>query len=111
MKLWTWEPGRQNSGYRKFTLLFSKRFGVDAYILHIPQDVDIPRHSDVVPGHRHYRVNVTICGKIRMHTSPWNHPQVYRIGNWFSFFRPDAIEHWAPPVTKDTYIFSIGWIR
>ena len=36
MKLWAWEDGRQKSGYRKLTLLFSTFFGVDAYILHIP---------------------------------------------------------------------------
>lgn len=110
MKLWTWEPGRQNSGYRKFTLLFSKRFGVDAYILHIPVGVSIPQHVDLVPGKRHYRLNVTICGRIRMETcqSPF---RVFRFGDWLSFFRPDVVPHSAPAVTKDTYLFSIGWVR
>lgn len=110
MKLWRWESGRQGSGYRKFTLLFSEAFGVDAYILHIPKGVAIPPHTDKVPFLRHFRLNVTLRGELQMQT-PASARAVYRIGNWFSFFRPDIIEHWAPPTTRSTYILSIGWLK
>lgn len=110
MKLWRWESGRQGSGYRKFTLLFSEAFGVDAYILHIPKGVAIPPHTDKVPFLRHFRLNVTLRGELQMQTPP-GVSGVHRIGKWFSFFRPDIVEHWAPVTTKPTYILSIGWLK
>lgn len=110
MKLWRWEDGRQSSGYRKFTLLFSTILNCDAYILHIPKGVHIPPHNDRVPFMRHFRMNITIWGEIWMGT-PHNAKGVFRLGKWFSFFRPDDVDHWAPPVHRDTYILSIGWLR
>ena len=110
MKLWQWEYGRQGTGYRKFTLLFSNRFHVDAYILHVPKGVYIPPHMDYVPFMRHFRANVTLRGSLWMGV-PNGAKGVVRIGKWFSFFRPDEATHWAAPVHRDTYILSIGWSR
>ena len=109
MKLWRWEYGRQGSGYRKFTLLFSALLNCDMYILHVPKGVHIPPHNDRVPFMNHFRVNITLRGKIWMSTK--KDEPVFRIGSWFSYFRPDDVEHWAMPVHRDTYILSIGWLR
>lgn len=111
MKLWRWEAGRQNAEYRKFTLFYSKLLGIDAYILNIPRGSYIPQHTDPVPGFDHHRVNITLTGEIIMRTKPWKHPGVKRIGTWFSYFRPDAIVHWVPPASKNTYVLSFGWVR
>lgn len=111
MKLWRWEKGRLNSGYRKFTLFYSTVLGMDAYILHIPRGVDIPHHYDPVPGFEHHRINITIAGCLIMRTRPWKHESVKRFGLWFSYFRPDTILHWAPPPSRDTYVVSFGWLR
>jgi len=110
MKLWRWDKGRQGTGYEKFTLLFSKTLECDAYILKIPKGVGIPQHVDYVPHAKHYRVNITLRGHLRMETSK-SHYKVWRIGDWLSFFRPDVISHSAPAVNTDTYIFSFGWLR
>lgn len=108
MKLWRWDGGRQNAVYRKFTLLFSKLLGADAYILHIPRGTAIPKHTDAVKGKRHYRFNITLRGKIWMQVQGG---RVYRLSHWFSYFRPDLLVHWADAVEYDTYLFSFGWVR
>lgn len=103
-----WDKGRQGTGYEKLTLLFSKRFKCDAYILKIPRGVAIPPHTDPVPNAKHHRVNITIRGDLWMYTS--GNEKVIRVGRWFSYFRPDVIEHSAGPVDSDTYLFSFGWL-
>lgn len=108
MNLFRWEKGRQGSGYDKLTLLYSRLLMADAYILKVPKGVSIPKHTDSAPPHsNHFRINVTVFGHLRMETSQ----PVKRIGDWFSFFRPDNVVHWADAPKRDTYIFSFGWIR
>lgn len=110
MKILKWEQGRQGSNYRKFTILFSELLRCDAYILHIPAGSSIRPHFDCVPFMRHYRVNITLFGDIWMGV-PSGIKGVFRVGRWFSFFRPDEVPHWVPPAKKNTYIFSFGWLR
>lgn len=102
-----WQDGRLGSGYSKLTLFSSELLEADAYIIRIPQGVSIPPHYDKVHGKRHFRLNVTLWGSMKMSTEK----PCFRIGSWFSFFRPDIIKHWAKPAPKTTYIFSIGWLR
>jgi hypothetical protein len=108
MKLWCWDKDRQGAGYEKFTLVFSRLLRCDAYILKIPKGVPIPKHTDPVPHARHYRINVTLYGHLRMQTR--NDVRAFRLGDWYSFFRPDQIEHWADAPVTNAYLFSIGWL-
>lgn len=107
MKLWQWDDGRQGTGYKKFTLFYSRLLQCDAYILKIPKGVAIPKHTDPVQHAQHHRVNITLRGHIYMHTRG----SVYRLGDWYSYFRPDNVLHWADAVKKDTYLFSFGWLK
>jgi quercetin dioxygenase-like cupin family protein len=102
-----WTPGRQGTGYSKITLLKSKLFKCDAYVLKIPKGVAIPKHTDPVPHAQHFRVNVTLRGDLFMQASA----PVFRLGRRLSFFRPDTIVHWADAPTRTTYMFSFGYTR
>lgn len=101
-----WVKGRQDSGYFKHTLFFSKRFKCDAYILKLPKGTSIPQHVDWVPNANHHRINITLRGRINM----WADGGYFSIGDWFSYFRPDIQSHSAPAVVEDTFIFSFGWL-
>lgn len=63
MKWLKWEKGRQNTGYYKMLLFrfkILKLLGFDLYILKSFPGVEVPEHSDVVEGFRHYRVNLIL---------------------------------------------------
>lgn len=104
-----WEYGRQGTGYRKLKLFISEWLRADAYILHLPAGSYAPPHTDYVPFAEHHRVNITLRGDVWMGTP--SAAKVFRLGRWFSYFRPDITDHWTVPVVKDTYILSIGWCR
>jgi len=78
--LWTWQPGRQGSGYDIFTLLWSTRLRLDCYLIR-------------------YRAG----GELACEHS------LLRIGP-LNVFRPDLALHAVSEVTRGTRIvFSIGW--
>jgi len=100
-----WEPGRQGTGYDKFQLL--DLWFADAYLLRFPEGSHVPEHTDVVPGRRHWRLNVVlrravtggdfVCGRAR------------RLGR-VCLFRPDREAHSVTRIEKGTrYVFSFGW--
>lgn len=121
MKLWRWEHGRQNGEYSKFTLLFSKRFKIDAYIIVIPDGVEVPWHTDPsIDGYEHHRVNITLWkpkhggdttidlgGELGKGMPPnYKNP-----GRWYHF-RPDLYRHCVSEVMYGKLIlFSFGWLR
>lgn len=58
-RLFTWEQGRQESGYWKF-LIARKEPLFDVYLLKYPEGAQIPKHRDPVFGRRHYRCNILL---------------------------------------------------
>lgn len=102
-----WQDGRLGTGYSKLAIFSSLFLEMDAYILKIPAGVKIPPHFDKVRGKRHFRMNITLKGCLRMQTRG----AAFKLGQWFSFFRPDIVQHCANPPSTTTYILSIGWLR
>ena len=107
MKLLTWTNGRQNSGYRAFTLIYSERFNLDCYILEYKVGSKIPIHRDTVIDSDHYRLNwefwkAKIGGEFRGKT-------IWSLFDRVHFFRPDLEEHEVTEIKRGVrYVFSIG---
>ncbi len=123
MKLFRWEHGRQNGGYSKFTLAFSKRLKFDCYIIRLPVTSVVPHHRDPAPeGFEHHRVNITLrsakvggttfiaCSPERPGIGPRTMhyeeaPKVYH-------FRPDLYTHFMSAIMKgEVWLLSFGWLR
>ncbi|WP_144106824.1 2OG-Fe(II) oxygenase [Paraburkholderia sp. BCC1886] len=110
-KLFRWQEGRQNTGYRLFTMINSKRFALDMHLIAYPTGSSIPPHRDPVePTHGHYRLNIEVrkakrggefqCGRCLF--------RFWRI----SFFRPDIEEHSVTNIDEgQRLLLSIGWKR
>ncbi len=121
MKLWRWEEGRQNGGYKKLTLAFSKRLKFDCYIIVLPKGASAPWHRDPSPeGFEHHRFNLTLrkprlggVTNIDYHVEQGStlSPSYYTPGRWYTF-RPDAYRHCVSEVIAGSLVlFSFGWLR
>lgn len=109
-----WEEGRQGTGYEKLQLLnrwkyFSPRKW-DLYLLRYRVGAGIPEHTDPLPQHKHYRLNIYL----------WNakeggkpHHDGFIIHNrFFTLFRPDLYKHSVSTVTKGVrYVLSFGFSK
>jgi hypothetical protein len=68
MKFFTWEPGRQDTGYQRLRVIHwgfpnwlkKRALGIDLYVLRYPAGSYLPVHTDPVPGYRHFRFNVVM---------------------------------------------------
>lgn len=108
---WRWQVGRQQSGYDKMLLLWSKLpIPFDCYLIRYKEGSYIPPHVDKVEKGKHYRLNIVlkkakaggefICNNAIINTS--------RI----KLFRPDVNEHSVTKLTEGKrYLLSIGWIK
>lgn len=114
MRLWSWTKGRLDSGYHKFTLVYSEFFKLDAYILVIPTGSAVPRHFDPAPeGFRHFRFNLTLW---RANSGG---ETLIRLGKRWAYlphraykFRPDIQEHMVTRVSSGSlWLLSIGWLK
>lgn len=109
MKYFTWEKGRQETGYSKMLIgTATFPFPWDIYILKYPTGSEIPPHVDGVTDRKHYRLNIIVkkpekggeffCEKTIINTD--------RI----KLFRPDLYKHLLTKVEKgERYVLSIGW--
>lgn len=61
-KYFTWQGGRQQSGYGKMLIAESANriLPFDIYLLKYPQGSEIPEHTDPVPKRRHVRINLVL---------------------------------------------------
>jgi hypothetical protein len=61
-KYFTWEGGRQQSGYGKMLIAESANYLLpfDIYLLKYPEGSEIPEHTDPVPKRRHVRINLVL---------------------------------------------------
>lgn len=106
---WTWQPGRQGSGYDIFTLLWSTRLRMDCYLIRYREGASIGPHRDpVLPGEKHWRLNLIVWparkgGVLACERS------ILRLGP-LNLFRPDLALHSVSEVKRGTRIvFSVGW--
>jgi hypothetical protein len=104
--LWRWGEDTYHTGYRLFTLAFTKFF--DCYIFHYRQGSYIPRHKDPSCGRRIYRLNIElvrasrggefVCSKM--------------IFSWWRIrlFRADTSYHYVTPIEEGKRILlSFGF--
>ena len=118
MKLWRWEHGRQNGGYSKFTLAFSKRLKFDAYIIRLPQGSMVPPHTDpAIEGYEHHRVNITLRSAKTGGVTYFD-PYPFATRNFSQrapkhyHFRPDVLRHYVTAILKgEVWLLSFGWLR
>lgn len=110
MKLFQWEPGRQQSGYKKFTLIYSVFLKLDCYLIHYPEESYIPPHVDSAPNGKMYRLNIELRraeqGGIFQCTE-----NIFSLFGRIFLFRPDIEMHSVSKIQKGSrLIFSIGKI-
>lgn len=100
-----WVEGRQGTGYQKLPLL---RLGfADAYLLRFPEGSHVPEHTDVVPGSRHWRLNVVL--RRAGSGGEFVCARAWRLGR-VALFRPDSEPHSVTRIEEGTrYVFSLGW--
>lgn len=108
-KLFKWEKGRQNTGYEKFTIAYSKLLKFDCYFIFYDTNTYIPPHKDPAPeGYKMYRLNIEFTkaiegGEFKCEKVIWS------LFNRVFLFRPDLYEHSVNRVTKGTrHILSFG---
>lgn len=109
MKLFKWGFGRHDTGYKAFTLIYSKYFNLDCYLIHYAKGASIPPHKDPVKKGKMYRLNIEFWkankgGQFKCDT-------IFSLFNRIHFFRPDIQEHQVTPVEDGSrWVFSIGKI-
>ena len=105
--MWKWGDDAYHTGYRIFTLFFSKVF--DCYVFHYKEGSYIPRHKDPGSGRRVYRLNIElvkakkggtfVCKKLIW--SKWG--RVY-------LFRADDSYHYVTPIEQGSrWLLSFGF--
>lgn len=108
--IFTWQKGRQESGYEKMTLLRSKLFKFDVYILKYPEASVIKAHFDEVDKvFEHHRLNIVL--KSAKKGGVFIYENIIQKGR-FHYFRPDIMKHEVSRIEKGTrYVLSIGWLK
>lgn len=106
-----WQPGRQDTGYEKIVLFWSKRLSCDIHLIRYRAGAYVDWHKDPAPiGWRHYRLNVFLKqardgGRFVCQGEP--------ILDWprLQLFRPDIQAHKVTRVHRGTrYVLSVGWL-
>lgn len=109
--LFTWQKGRQQTGYDKMllaTAIWPIKF--DCYLLKFPEGCEVPPQKDNVQGGKHYRLNI-VLKEASMGGEFVCHSPIYCTRR-IKFFRPDLCEHSVTKVvTGHRYLLSIGWIK
>lgn len=58
--MFKWGNDTYHTGYRIFTLAYSKLLGIDIYLFHYKKGSYIPKHKDPCRNGKMYRVNIEI---------------------------------------------------
>lgn len=103
--IFTWTEGRQNPYYNKM-LLFKTSF-MDCWLIKYAKCVGIGWHVDLVPGKRHYRLNIALINRNAEFWMDYKPCKKHIV-----FFRPDIQEHCVKVIGDDAYrlVLSIGWV-
>jgi hypothetical protein len=109
MKYFTWEEGRQETGYLKM-LIGTAKFPMpwDIYILKYPVGSEIPPHVDPVTDRNHYRLNI-ILKKPKKGGEFFSEKTIINTDR-IKLFRPDLYKHSLSKIEQGSrYVLSIGW--
>lgn len=97
--------GRQNTGYQKLCLINFWFF--DMYLLKYPTGSSIPKHTDPVPGKRHWRLNYELR-KARRGGNFNCSGNYFRLGRLY-VFRSDILQHEVSTIQEGSrLVLSIG---
>lgn len=117
MELWHWESGRQGGGYRKLTLISSKRFRFDCHIIVLPSGSKVRPHKDPSPeGFEHHRINITLRrprwgGRTFIAQKGYNKNLIHEARRAYKF-RPDLQLHSVDEcVSGSLWLLSFGWLK
>lgn len=110
-KRFTWQNGRQNTGYQKITLIekefkIGKLSGFDFHIIKYNDGDSIPPHIDPVDENQHYRCNFILK---KPKSGGEFYCEKYNKFWRFIFFRPDLYTHSVSKCVGTRYILSFGF--
>lgn len=106
--MWRWGEDVYGTGYRLFTLFFSKRLGIDCYLFHYKEGSYIPKHKDPSAGGRMYRLNIELV-KAKKGGQFVCKKMIWQWRDRIYFFRADDSYHYVTPIEEGTrWVFSIG---
>jgi hypothetical protein len=106
LRLWRWGNDTYHTGYRIFTVAFTKAF--DCYVFHYKEGAYIPRHKDPSCGRRIYRLNFELVKADR----GGEFVCAKTIFRWWRIvlFRADTSYHYVTPIEKGRRILlSFGF--
>jgi hypothetical protein len=97
--------GRQAANYQKYGFQI-KWLKLDFYLIVIPKQTYIPRHTDPAPkNYVHNRCNLTISGKGALTL----YDEQVSLSQRFVKFQPSEVTHSFFAQTN-CYILSLGWL-
>jgi len=106
MKLFRWNLGRQNAGYKTLPFFISKWF--DLYLLKYEVGDGIGLHSDLTPGRKHYRINIIIWNSAI--GGKFNCQNMIYESSRIKIFRPDINTHSVDKILSGKrLVLLIGW--
>lgn len=103
--MFTWEKGRQNTGYEKLKIF--QFLNMDCYLLRYKEGDHIPWHTDPVPNRKHYRFNVTLKNAIEggeLLLKPPGRFCILEPHTRFVLFRSDIVEHCVSVIKRGTRV-------
>lgn len=100
-----WKSGRQASGYWLYYLAQPKSQLWDLLLIRYPPGSYIVKHNDMIPGWRHYRLNIVLWGEqtFRCEGKP-----MFQAGP-IVFFRPDIQTHEVLTSPRLRLVLSFGF--
>lgn len=107
LRLWSWGEDTYHTGYRIFTLFFSKQF--DCYLFHYKEGSYIPKHKDPRGGRKIYRFNLELIKAKKGGKFVCNN-MLFSLGRRLFLFRADTSYHYVTPIEEGSrWVLSVGF--
>lgn len=108
MRLWRWGKDVNDTGYRIFTIAFSKRLGIDIYLFHYKTGSYIPKHKDPKNNGPMYRFNIELI-KAKKGGQFVCKKMLWSWANRVFFFRADDSYHYVTKIEEgERWVLSFG---
>ncbi len=105
--MWRWGDDVYHTGYRLFTLVYTKAF--DCYLFHYRTGSYIPKHKDPSGGKAVYRLNIELVKARRGGVFVCN-KMLWKWRERIYFFRADDSYHYVTPIEEgDRWLLSFGF--
>lgn len=108
MRLWKWGDDVHNTGYRIFTIAFSKKLGFDIYLFHYKTGSYIPKHKDPGNNGAMYRFNIELV-KAKKGGIFNCRKMIWQWLDRFYLFRADSSYHYVTEIEEGSrWVLSFG---